>query len=117
MRSLLVLTSVAAIAQVALALAAGPYDGQWNARFSYNVAKCPGGNFSATVADSKLTGVYKGMYGTYPVSGTIAPDGSFSGFFGRGALTGKFSSDRFSGSFPPPEAVCGAGNMQLERAK
>ena len=59
----------------------------------------------------------KGMRGTYQLSGTITPDGSFSGFFGRGALTGKFSGDRFAGNFPAPEAVCGAGNMQFERAK
>ena len=99
------------------AMAAGPYDGQWNARFAFNTPKCPGGDFPATVADGKLTGIYKGMRGSYNVSGKVAPDGGFTGYFGRGALTGKFSSDKGQASFPPPETGCGLGNMQFERAK
>jgi len=107
----------AGLMTVASAMAAGPYDGQWNARFAFNTAKCPGGDFPVTVADSKLAGVYKGMRGSYNVSGTVAADGSFSGFFGKGALTGKFSSDKGQASFPPPETGCGLGNMQFERSK
>ena len=59
------------------AMAAGPYDGQWNANITFGVAKCGAGDFPVTVADSKLTGTYKGVWGSSQVSGTVAADGSY----------------------------------------
>ncbi|HUI17096.1 MAG TPA: hypothetical protein VL244_05480 [Alphaproteobacteria bacterium] len=109
--------ALAGLITVGSAMAAGPYDGQWSARSNYNNTHCPGGDFPVTVADNRVTGVYKGMHGSYDLSGAIAADGSFSGSFGRGHLSGKFSGDKGEASFPPPEAVCGEGHMQFERAK
>jgi len=99
------------------ALAAGPYDGQWKASTSYTQKKCPGGDFSVTVADNKISGVFKGMRGSYDLSGTIAADGSAKGTFGRAGFTGKFSGDQFSGSFPPPEQACGMARLEMQRSK
>ena|ERR1700688_803118 len=107
----------AGLMTVGSAMAAGPYDGQWNAHASFGPAKCGTGDFPVTVADNMVSGVWKGVRGTYPVSGKIAPDGSFSGTVGKGALTGKFSGNNFSGTFPPYEAICGVGRMQFDRAK
>ncbi|MFI5020868.1 MAG: hypothetical protein ACHQRJ_04330 [Alphaproteobacteria bacterium] len=102
---------------VGAAMASGPYDGQWNAHLAWGMSRCGTGDFPVTVTDNKLTGVYKGLRGTYQVSGTVAADGTFSGLLGKGPLTGKFSGDKFTGSIPPAEAACGNGNVQFERAK
>jgi len=110
-----------AVALVALtgasALAASPYDGEWKVQTSYANSRCPSGNFSATVADGKMTGVYKGVRGSYNLTGTVTPDGSFTGSFGRAPLSGKFAGDHLSTTFAPPEPQCERGNLELERAK
>ena len=95
------------------AMAAGPYDGQWTAHSSFAQRRCASGNFPVTVADSKVTGTYNGIYGTYQLSGTVAADGTFSGNYGKGRLTGKFSGDTFDGSFPASVEACGEGHMQI----
>jgi hypothetical protein len=107
----------AGLLTVGSAMAAGPYDGQWSAHITFGPPRCGTGDFPVTVADSKVAGTYKGTKGSYQFSGTIAADGSFSGNFGKGAVTGKFSSDKFEGSFPGPEAACANGSVHLERAK
>jgi hypothetical protein len=105
------------LATIGIATAAGPFDGQWNAHLFYNQAKCTKGDFPVKVADNQVSGEFKGIRGTYSLSGTVAPDGSFKGSLGRAPVTGKFSADMFEGLFPPPEAVCGEGHLQFERAK
>ncbi len=99
------------------AFAAGPFDGQWQGHTVFGQRRCTGGDFPVTVTDNKVSGEWKGIYGTYPVSGTIAPDGTFHGTLGKGSLTGKFSGDKFEGSFPPPNDRCGSGTAQFERSK
>jgi len=109
--------ALAGLMTVGDAMAAGPYDGQWNASVSFVQRRCTSGDFPVTVADNKVTGTFKGVYGTYQLSGTIAADGTFSGTYGKGPLTGKFSGGKFNGTFPPSVEACGEGHMQIERAK
>jgi hypothetical protein len=47
----------------------------------------------------------------------VAADGTFSGNYGKGRLTGKLSGDKFDGTFPASVEACGEGHMQFERAK
>jgi len=102
------------------AVAAGPYDGQWNGHMSWDVHKgggCTTADFPVTVADNKAAGEVKGRLGIYPLTGTVAQDGSFKGTLGKAPVTGKFTADSFAGIFPGPEASCGQGHLQFERAK
>ena len=98
-------------------MASGPYDGQWNGHFAFGTRSCGTGDFPVTVANNELSGAWKGSRGTYQISGTVAADGTFSGLFGSKPLTGKFSGDRFDGSWQAPNEACGNGNVRLERAK
>jgi hypothetical protein len=108
--------ALAGLMTVGVAFASGPFDGQWNGHTFYNNKHCITGDFPVTVADNKFEGVWKGIRGTYPVSGTIAPDGTVTGTVGKGRLTGKFAGDNFEGTFPPFEQ-CGPGHAVFERAK
>jgi len=109
--------SLASLTVIGAAIAAGPYDGQWNGHLFYNQTKCPKGDFPVTIANNQVSGEWKGIRGTYPISGTVAPDGNFKGSIGKAPVTGKFAGDNFEGLFPPPEAVCGEGHMTFDRAK
>ena len=109
--------ALAGLMTVGAAMASGPYDGQWTAHSSFAQRRCTSGDFPVTVANNKVTGTYTGVYGTYQLSGTIAADGTFSGNYGKGPLTGKFSGGKFDGTFPPSVEACGGGHMQIERAK
>lgn len=68
-----------------------------------------------TVKDGQITGQYIQKAYTFPVTGTVAPDGTASGNWNKNHLTGKFTGTHFAGTYDSKE--CGAGRpVSLDKA-
>jgi hypothetical protein len=117
MSGVLVLIAVAVAIQVAQAASA--YDGKWEgqangsqASGSHAASECV-----ATIAGTIASGVFKGTLAfprtTVTFGGTVAPDGSFKS--DRGALTGKFDGNAFTGSFSVPNGYCNPYRVTMTR--
>ena len=102
---------IAAIAKVLLlssfcnASAADPYDGQWNgSATAAQDSRCKAANVKAanvivTVLGQEAIGEAKFGADARNISGTVRPDGTFGGTIGFQHLVGKFSEDKFEGTF------------------
>ena len=110
MRGLLAVLVLAAL--IGLAQAAGPYDGQWNGSWGGGSNKgraavgrgCekPNGTIEMEIANGEVRGSSKAR-AQARISGTVAPDGSFSGHLGAAEMTGQFSGTHFQGNFDSPK--------------
>lgn len=93
---------------------AGAYDGHWKGSWTgvSNVGNqsygCQSylGNIDLTVAAGQVSGNASGQYlGT--ISGTVAPDGQFTGKIGPYDMSGRFSGQRFSARFTTAKCQMG----------
>jgi hypothetical protein len=109
MKVVIFAAALAVVAHAGTALAAGPFDGQWTGGSPGVGAKGGCGDMTATItiADGKITGQYAQKAYTFPVTGTVATDGSASGNWNKNKLTGKFAGTHFAGTYDSKE--CGAG--------
>jgi len=107
---LLSIIALIGLTVVAPARAAGQFDGHWiggsPSVYAGPGKKCPATTAEATVADGKLAGKFAWENNSYPITGTIAPDGTVTGRWGGNAMTGKFAGDHFSGTYN--SGLCGA---------
>ena len=103
------------------ALAAGPFDGNWTGAANGSTS---GGflqgacvaTLTATIKDNRLTGTETQGRSIIPLSGTVAPDGSFKS--SGGGFIGKFSGASFEGSFvSQPNSSCRNWRVTMSRAK
>lgn len=94
---------------VAPAGAAGQFDGEWEGGSPSVYAgpgkKCVSTTAKVTVADGKMTGKFEFGSSSYPITGTITPDGSVTGHWGGNAMTGKFAGKHFAGTYN--SGLCG----------
>ena len=98
-----------------LASAAGPFDGQYTGGSpSMGRQGCPASNATVAIADNKITGNYKVSSYTFPVTGTVAPDGTVTGKWSVYPLTGKITGAHFEGSYTSQECH-GARPISLEK--
>jgi hypothetical protein len=99
----------AAALYVGSAVAAGPFDGQWSGVSPGSGGKQGCGEKTATlsIANGAVTGQYTQKASTYPITGTVAPDGTATINWNKNKLTGKFAGTHFAGTYDSPE--CGAG--------
>jgi hypothetical protein len=100
-----------------LALAAGPFDGQWKGNSPPNGKSCKSIDINVTIANGLASGQAVTSVGNFAVTGTARPDGSFSGTLGTSAFTGTFAGDHFDGSFHTPYPSCPVRTVSLDRAK
>ena len=86
--------------------AADTYDGEWtgSATAARN-GRCKSANVTLTVSGNLVLGQAKFDVGARNINGTVQPDGVFGGTIGFQHLTGKFSDDRFEGSFRTGECA------------
>jgi hypothetical protein len=113
---------VAALLQVGVASAAGPYDGTWRGGATdRNGAGCSTKTTAALVVDGdRIAGddtVPPASFlptGKFAIAGTIAGDGTVKASVGDWPLSGKFAGDSFEGYyvFGPCTMI-----MRLTRAK
>jgi hypothetical protein len=105
-----------------LALAAGPFDGQWKGGAPGQAKslseKCLHPlDITVAVADGAVSGTAHGGYGDHPISGKVGPDGAFTGTLSGGEFTGTFSGDSFTGGFHTGFPGCAIRSVNLQRGK
>ena len=116
MKNVFFAAAFAAAAILGVAFAAGPFDGQWTGMSPGTGGKSGCGDKAATISitDGNITGQYTQKSYTFPIAGTVAPDGTAAMSFNKNKLTGKFAGTHFTGSYDSPE--CGAGRpVTLEK--
>lgn len=115
MRALIVAAALAVVAYAGAADAAGPFDGQWTGGSPGTGGRGGCGELTATVtiADGKITGQYTQRAFTFPITGTVEPDGTATGNWNKNKLTGKFAGTHFTGSYTSPD--CGVRAVSLDK--
>ena len=117
MKAVIIAAALAAAAFAGTAYAAGPFDGQYTGGSPGTGGRlgCPATTASVSIADSKITGHYQSVGSTFPVSGTVAPDGTVTGKWSVYPITGKFTGTHFAGTYTSKE--CGTGRpIALDKA-
>jgi hypothetical protein len=119
-----VLASASALASllIAVAAAAGAFDGNWQGVSvgSYGPGCSTRTAASFAVRADQVSGedlISPGSFmpaGSFPVSGTIAADGTLKGSVGDWSLRGKFSGDSFEGDYEFGQCTM---IMRLQRVK
>lgn len=114
------LCCAASIAQLLLLLQLGDahseglYDGEWTGSATSTNRRCKSAAVTLTVQGSVVTGQAKFEVDAPNINGTVFEDGTFGATIGFQRLTGKFSRDRFEGTFK--NAYC-EWLMQLRHTK
>ena len=104
MKAIIMAAMLVVTAFAGSAYAAGPFDGQYTGGSPWTGRQvCPATNATVTVADGKITGKYAASSYTFPVSGTVAPDGTVTGKWSVYPLTGKITGAHFEGSYTSQE--------------
>jgi len=83
--------------------AAGPFDGQYTGGSPAANRACPATTATITITDGKITGAYKVLSYSFPITGTVAPDGAVTGKWSTYPLTGKIAGGRITGSVDATE--------------
>jgi hypothetical protein len=115
MKRIVIAAAFAVALPLGLASAAGPFDGQYTGGSPpMGRMGCPASTATVTITDGKITGNYKIAAYTFPVSGTVAPDGTVTGKWSAYPLTGKISGSHFEGSYTSTECH-GARPISLDK--
>lgn len=94
---------------------AGPYDGEWTgSATATNRGRCKPANVTLTVDGKDAIGQARFDLGGRDIRGTVAADGTFGASIGFQYLTGKFTQDKFEGTFNSFDC---AWNIVLKRTK
>ena len=116
MKALILAAALAAAAPLGFAYAAGPFDGTYSGGSpAMGRMGCPATNATVTVTDGKISGKYQISAYTYPISGTVAPDGTVTGKWAAYPLTGKIAGGHFTGSYTSKECG-GARPVELNKS-
>ena len=92
-------TSMLFLLQPGDASAGGLYDGEWTGSATSNTRRCKSATVTLTVQGNVVTGQAKFEVDTPNINGTVLEDGTFGATIGFQRLTGKFSRDKFEGTF------------------
>ena len=105
MSRIIVAAALAVALPLGLASAAGPFDGQYTGGSpkTARVGGCPQSFATISVIDGKITGECKAAQFAFPITGTVAPDGTTTGKLGQIPFTGKFAGTHFTGSYDSKE--------------
>jgi hypothetical protein len=108
MHRIVIAAAFAVALPLGLANAAGPFDGQYTGGSPGSGGRlgCPATIATATIANGKITGKYTERQFTFPITGTVAPDGTVTGKWGGIPITGKLAGGHFASSYTSKE--CGA---------
>jgi|SRR5215470_2499892 len=96
------------------ARAGGPFDGEWNGSATANAGGCAPGTVTLSVRGREAVGQASFDAGIRNVNGTVIADGTFGGTLGFQQITGRFSGDRFTGTFRSFDCTW---RLQLERTR
>lgn len=95
-----IIAAVLIAAPLALANAAGPFDGQYTGGSpAMGRQGCPASTASVSIVNGKIAGKYQTSSYSFPISGTVAADGTVTGKWSVYPLTGKFTGTHFAGSY------------------
>lgn len=102
--------------RVPTGLPPGPFDGRYTGGMPA-VASCAAVAIDARVTAGRLVGnASEGGKNAWLVVGSVAPDGSVSGYNGTQPLTGRFAGGAFSGTYTSTTAQCGQRTITLRQA-
>jgi hypothetical protein len=102
------------LAQFGDACAADLFNGEWVGSATSTLGRCKPGTVRLIVEDNMATGQAKFERDAPNINGTVREDGTFGATIGWQPLTGKFSEDRFEGTFKNGDCVW---KMLLQRTK
>jgi hypothetical protein len=87
----------------------GPFDGKYTGGSPGTGGRlgCPATTATISIVDGKISGNYSFRTSTYPITGTVAPDGTATGKWAAYPFTGKFAGGHFAGEYTSKE--CGTG--------
>jgi hypothetical protein len=116
MKALIIAVAVAIAAPIGLAKAAGPFDGKYigGSPGSGGRTGCSATIATVTIADGKITGNYTERNYSFPITGTVAADGTVTGKWAAYPITGKLSGGHFASSYTSKE--CGPRTIALDKA-
>ena len=102
------------LAQLGPACAAGPFDGAWEGFATPNAGRCKPAFVALNVEDNAVAGQARFQNDAPRINGTVRSDGSFGATIGWRPLIGKFSADKFAGTFRSGDCEW---RIVLERAR
>jgi uncharacterized protein YdeI (BOF family) len=105
MKSLILAAAFAAVLPLAVADAAGPFDGNYTGGSPPAGGRngCAATIATVSIANGKITGKYTERNYTFNITGTVAADGTVTGRWSSNPFTGKFSGGHFAGSYNSKE--------------
>lgn len=109
MTRILLAAALAVAIPLGAATAAGPFDGQYTGGSPGTGGRfgCPATIATISIVDGKIAGKYTSATSTFPISGSVAPDGAVTGKWAGNPFTGKFTGGHFAGEYNSKE--CGTG--------
>lgn len=114
-RGTIVAISVATVFPIALALAAGSFDGTWKGPVTYTTRCGAGADMEWVITDNELSGQLMGAQ-TQKYTGTVSSDGKVRltvSNTSNNSRTAKFEEDHFLYKFK--STGCGLGSVRLYR--
>ena len=105
MKRIALVTALAVVAlQFGLAGATGPFDGQYKGGApAMGRMGCPASQVTLSITDGKVAGTILSDKYTFPISGTVAADGTVTGKWGVYPFTAKITGAHIAGSFVSKE--------------
>jgi|SRR5689334_6757685 len=107
MNRIAIIAAFAIAMPLAVANAAGPFDGSYTGGSPASGGRtgCAATIATASIANGKITGKYTERNYTFTITGTVAADGTVTARWGGNPLTGKFAGTHFAGTYNSKE--CG----------
>jgi hypothetical protein len=103
MKAVIFAAALAAAVPLALAHAAGPFDGQYAGGSPAMRGTCPATTATVSIVDGKISGTSKVSAYTFSITGTVAPDGTVTGKWATYPFSGKIVGGRLTGSYNSKE--------------
>jgi len=116
MKRFVIAAAVAVALPLGLATAAGPFDGQYTGGSPGSGGRtgCSATIATVTITDGKISGKYTERNYTFPITGTVAPDGTLTGKWSVYPISGKLAGGHFASSYNSKE--CGERPIALDKA-
>jgi hypothetical protein len=99
LRLFALVASLLLLLQIGDVSADGAFDGVWTGSATSNGRRCKPATVTLTVQGGVVTGQAKFEIDAPSINGTVFEDGTFGATIGFQRLTGRFTQDKFEGTF------------------
>jgi hypothetical protein len=117
MKAMIIAAAVAIAAPLALAHAAGPFGGKYTGGSpgSGGQTGCSVTIATVTITDGKITGSYTERNNSFPITGTVARDGTVTAKWSAYPISGSLAGGHFASSYTSKE--CGPRTIALDKTR